>query len=86
MRDSRMSPTPSHWHYTILRGLDYMRFCPEIADSRLDDLIDLLSSRQSHWGRWPVETWIPGTTLFDMEVMGGDSRWNTLRMLRVLKT
>lgn len=36
-------------------------------------------------GRWIVEKRIPGDTLFDMEKMGGDSRWNTLRALRVLK-
>ena len=36
-------------------------------------------------GTWPVEKRIPGSTLFDMERPGGESRWNTLRALRVLK-
>jgi hypothetical protein len=76
---------PSHWHYTILRGLDYMRSRPEIGDPRLDDAVSLLKSRRKENGRWPVEKRIPGTALFDMEKMGGDSRWNTLRALRVLK-
>jgi hypothetical protein len=76
---------PSHWHYTVLRGLDYLRERREIGDTRLDDPIALLVSRRSGKGRWPVEKRIPGTTLFDMETMGGDSRWNTLRMLRVLQ-
>jgi hypothetical protein len=31
-----------------------------------------------------VEKRIPGVVLFDMEKMG-DSRWNTLRALRVLR-
>lgn len=76
---------PSHWHYTVLRGLDYMCGRPEIADSRLEDPIALLKERRNPRGRWPVEKRIPGTTLFDMEKPGGESRWNTLRALRVLR-
>lgn len=76
---------PSHWHYTVLRGLDYMRLRREIGDPRLDDPVDLLISRERPSGRWPVEKQIPGTTLFDMEKIGGDSRWNTLRAMRVLR-
>jgi hypothetical protein len=74
---------PSHWHYTVLRGLDYMRTLPEVGDPRLADPIELLESRRRSSGRWPVEKKIPGTSLFDMEKTG-DSRWNTLRALRVL--
>jgi len=76
---------PSHWHYTFLRALDYMRNCPEISDPRLSDPISLLERRRDKNGRWPVEKRIPGTTLFDMEKPGGESRWNTLRALRVLR-
>lgn len=76
---------PSHWHYTVLRGLDAMRRAPEIADPRLDDPVALIASRRKPNGRWPVEKRIPGTEHFDMEKPGGDSRWNTLRALRVLK-
>ena len=76
---------PSHWHYTVLRGLDYLRGCSQISDARLDDPLALLVSRRKPNGRWPVERRIPGKTFFDMEKMGGDSRWNTLRALRVLQ-
>jgi len=76
---------PSYWHYTVLRGLDYMRQTPSIVDSRLDDPLSLIESRRKPNGRWPVEKRISGITLFDMEKMGRDSRWNTLRSLRVLK-
>jgi hypothetical protein len=76
---------PSHWHYTVLRGLDYLRHTPQIADSRLDDAVALLASRRKRNGRWPVEKRIPGIEHFDMEKPGGESRWNTLRALRVLK-
>ena len=77
-------PFPSHWHYTVLRGLDYIRQCPEIADPRLNDAIVLIEHRRKPNGRWPVEKRILGTTLLEMERMGGDSRWNTLRAMRVL--
>jgi hypothetical protein len=76
---------PSHWHYTVLRGLDYLRRCSEITDPRLDDPIALLVSRRRENGQWPVEKRIPGKTLVEFERMGGDSRWNTLRALRVVK-
>jgi len=76
---------PSHWHYTVLRGLDYLRSTPWIVDSRLDDAVSMLVGRRGVNGRWPVEKRIAGTTHFDMEKMGGESRWNTLRMMRVLK-
>ena len=75
---------PWHWHYNVLRGLDYLRLTPAIRDSRLDDPIQLLHSQRKSNGRWPLQKRIPGTVLVDMEPPGGDSRWNTLRALRVL--
>ncbi len=74
---------PSTWHYTILRGLDYLRLTPEIMDSRLDDPISVVVDHRKANGRWPVEKRIPGDWLFHLET--GESRWNTLRALRVLE-
>jgi hypothetical protein len=76
---------PSYWHYTVLRGLDYVRSTPQISDPRLDDALELLQSQRKTNGRWPVQKRIPGKTYFDMEKPGSESRWNTLRALRVLK-
>ena len=76
---------PWHWHYTFLRGLDYLRLTPAIADERLADPIRLLEEKRKPNGRWPLQKRIPGTLLVEMEKPGGDSRWNTLRMLRVLR-
>jgi hypothetical protein len=76
---------PWHWHYTFLRGLDYLRLTPEIADERLTDSIDLLREKRKPNGRWPLQKRIPGTLLVEMEKPGQDSRWNTLRALRVLR-
>jgi hypothetical protein len=76
---------PWHWHYTFLRGLDYLRLTPAIADARLDDPIALLESARKPNGRWPLQTRIPGKLLVEMEKPGQESRWNTLRALRVLR-
>jgi hypothetical protein len=74
-----------HWHYTVLRGLDYLRLTPAIHDKRLDDPIQLVLERSKPNGRWPLQKRIPGTLLVEMEKPGGESRWNTLRALRVLR-
>jgi hypothetical protein len=76
---------PSYWHYTVLRGLDYIQRTPFIRDPRLIDALDYLEGRRKPNGRWPSEKRIPCTTLFDMEKPGQESRWNTLRALRVLR-
>jgi hypothetical protein len=76
---------PWHWHYTVLRGLDYLRVTAGIHDPRLDSAIELLLSQRKQSGRWPLQKRIPGTLLVEMEKPGGDSRWNTLRALRVLR-
>ena len=76
---------PWHWHYTFLRGLDYLRLTPAVSDRRLDDPIDLLREKRKPNGRWPLEKRIPGKLLVEMEKPGTESRWNTLRALRVLR-
>ena len=76
---------PWHWHYTVLRGLDYLRLTPAIDDTRVHDAIQLLRDRRKSNGRWPLQKRIPGTLLVEMEKPGGDSRWNTLRALRILE-
>jgi hypothetical protein len=76
---------PSYWHYTTLRALDYISVTPAIRDARLMNAIDQLLGRQNKNGRWIVEKRIPGVVHFDMEEQGRESRWNTLRALRVLR-
>jgi hypothetical protein len=76
---------PWHWHYTVLRGLDYLRLTPAADDERLEEAIALLRERRKPNGRWPLQKRIPGTLLVEMEKPGGESRWNTLRALRVLR-
>jgi hypothetical protein len=76
---------PWHWHYTVLRGLDYVRLTPAVSDARLADAVELLHEKRKPNGRWPLQKRIPGTLLVEMEKPGQESRWNTLRALRVLR-
>ena len=76
---------PWHWHYTVLRGLDYMSATPAISDPRAGDALELLRERRRPNGRWPLQKRIPGTLLVEMEKPGTESRWNTLRALRILR-
>src|SRR5262245_7388807 len=75
---------PWHWHYKVLRGLDYMRLTSAIHDDRAADALELVRSSRKPNGRWPLQKRIPGTLLVEMEKPGGESRWNTLRALRIL--
>lgn len=76
---------PWRWHYTVLRGLDYMSHAGAMRDERLQDALAVIESRRKPNGCWPVEKRIPGVALFDMERLGGDSRWITLLSLRALR-
>ena len=78
---------PIRWHYDVLRALDYFRAVGDEPDSRMDDAIDLLRSRQQPDGTWLLENTHHGEVHFSLE--DGDnrpSRWNTLRALRVLQS
>jgi hypothetical protein len=58
---------------------------PAIGDPRADDAIELLLDRRKPNGRWQLQKRIPGTLLVEMEKPGTESRWNTLRALRILR-
>jgi hypothetical protein len=76
---------PNRWHYDVLRALEYFRSVADLPDSRMDEAIDLLRSKQQPDGTWLLENTYPGKVHFALE--DGDSRpsrWNTLRALRVL--
>jgi hypothetical protein len=75
---------PTRWHYDVLRALEYFRSVGDLPDSRLDEAMDLLRSKQQPDGTWLLENTHPGKVHFALE--DGDSRpsrWNTLRALRV---
>ena len=62
-----------------------LELTPAIHDERAADALDLLRSQRKPHGRWPLQKRIPGTLLVEMEKPGGESRWNTLRALRILR-
>ena len=76
---------PVRWHYDVLRGLEYFRSVGETTDSRMQEAIDLVRSKQRPDGTWPLENTYPGKIHFALEDGDGrPSRWSTLRALRVL--
>ncbi len=80
---------PDRWFYTVGRGLDYFRTAASTVggshDGRLAEGIDLLRSRRSDDGRWPLDWQPKGRTWFDInDGVGQPSRWVTLRAMRVL--
>jgi hypothetical protein len=76
---------PHYWHYNNLRGLAYFARVNAAHDERLQDAISWLKARRRPDGTWPVQYKYSGKVYFQMEKVGGPSRWNTLRALRVLR-
>ena len=77
---------PMFWHYDVLRGLDYFRDAGIKPDDRVAEAIDVVIARRHQNGRWPLNLLHPERIPLEMETsVGGASRWNTLRALRVLR-
>ncbi len=76
---------PARWRYNILRALDYFKSAGIPYDSRMDDALNILKSKQRLDQKWPVQEKHAGLTHFEMEKTGKASRWNTLIALRVFK-
>lgn len=79
-----MLSLPDRWYYNILRCLDYFQSIDLSYDIRMKDAIELLIKKRRKNDLWPVQYKIHGLIHFDMEESGKESRWNTLRALRVL--
>lgn len=76
---------PPTWHYDVLRGLDYLRNAGIKLEERIVEAVDLVIKKQSKNGRWLLENPHLDQINFVMEGPSGtESRWNTLRALRVL--
>ncbi len=77
---------PTRWYYDVLRGLDYFLDAGDSPDTRLEEAIALLRTKQQPDGTWVLENSHPGAVHFALEEGDGrPSRWNTLRALRVLR-
>lgn len=75
---------PPRWHYDILRCLDYFQERKVKSDQRMNEAISLLLKKQTPEGYWKLENEYPAKIFFRMEKQGKESRWNTLRALRIL--
>ncbi len=77
---------PTHWHYDVLRGLDYFRNDGIKPDDRMYEAIQVVIARRHQNGRWPLNLLHPEYIPLQMETaVARASRWNTLRALRVLR-
>jgi hypothetical protein len=78
-------PYPSRWRYDILRAMDYFQNAEVAYDDRMESALDFILSKRMNSGKWRLNAKYPGKTFFEMESGGKESRWNTLRALRVMK-
>jgi hypothetical protein len=77
---------PPHYHYDILRALDYFRAAGVQPDSRMSDAVHIVESKRPTDARWLLErSYDEALAVPFTEKLGEPSRWNTLRALRVLK-
>jgi hypothetical protein len=76
---------PSRWFYDILKAMDYFQMANVKYDHRMEDAIEVIIKKRTADGLWKLAAPHAGQTHFHMEQAGKPSRWNTLRVLRVLQ-
>ncbi len=77
---------PNKWHYDVVRALDYLRTARDSPDERMSEALGIIESKRDADGRWPLDRAYHPKLLVDLdETEGGQSRWITLRALRVLR-
>lgn len=76
---------PCRWQYDVLRCMDYFASVKRRYDIRMDETLNLILSKKKPYNHWQVQNRHHGKVHLLMEKTGKDSRWNTLRVLRVLK-
>jgi hypothetical protein len=77
---------PPRWHYDVLKATDYFALRGGTPDQRLNEAIQQVLAKRQPDGRWLLENTHPGAVHFRFEEPDGtQSRWNTLRALRVLR-
>lgn len=76
---------PCRWKYDILRAMDFFQYAGIKWDERMEAALSILKSKRNKDGTWNMAAAHAGQVHFDMEKAGKPSRWNTLRILRVMK-
>lgn len=69
----------------VLQNLEVLTALGQGSDPRLANALEMLLSKQNARGRWLLEYAYNGKTWSDVEHKGQESKWVTLRALRVLK-
>lgn len=77
---------PPRYCYDVLRALDYFRASGHSPDSRMQEAVAIVKSKQQPGARWLLDGTHNESLSFDFpERPGEPSRWNTLRALRVVR-
>ncbi|HUG94554.1 MAG TPA: squalene cyclase [Pleomorphomonadaceae bacterium] len=76
---------PTCYHYDVLRALDHLRAAGILPDQRMTEAIAMVEPKRDADGRWPLEHVHDDNLVIPMEEGGEQSRWITLRALRVLR-
>lgn len=76
---------PCRWKYDILRAMDFFQYAGIDWDNRMKAAIDVLKTKRNMKGTWNMQAAHSGQVHVNMEKAGKPSRWNTLRVLRVMK-
>ena len=76
---------PCRWKYDILRAMDFFQYAGIEWDNRMKAAIDVLKTKRNNEGTWNMQAAHSGQVHVNMEKAGKPSRWNTLRVLRVMK-
>ncbi len=77
-------PYPTRYQYDVLRALEYFVSVGHPYDTRMDDAINYVKSKKNKNDHYPIIGNYPGKKHFEVDNRR-DSRFNTLRVLRVLK-
>ncbi|WP_285114733.1 hypothetical protein [Leifsonia sp. fls2-241-R2A-40a] len=75
---------PVRWYHDALRGLEHFRL-QDRRDPRLADAVELVRGKADADGRWVLENIHEGPVIVEFDMEGFQSKWLTLRALRVLR-
>jgi hypothetical protein len=75
---------PCHWHYDVMRALDYFALTKHPFDPRLNEALNWLLEKGNE-RKYPLSPKYSGFMHIPMEKSGKYSRVNTLRAYRILK-
>lgn len=76
---------PPHWHYDIMKSLEYFADQKIPYDARLQPALDLLNDKRNADGTWSLQNRHNGRMFFQFEKIGKPSRINTYRALKILR-